>query len=524
MWFASASEIAAVGVWSSLAPPKVARSYYTLTQLFDGTILMVGGDVSQSRQPMATVERYDPATDIWHFAAPLSTARFGHAATLLPDGRVLVIGGATRDAKDYEVSANNAEIYDPIADRWNPVPILLRASVNILAVNLLDGQVLIIGDDGDAPNSVVRYNPANGQLTTVASPKIVHIGGEATVLRDGTVLLGGGRSPCNCSDTKVPYKPTAVTEKYDPATDVWTLAAPMNVPRFDYHATLLHDGQVLVSGGDSVRFNTAERYDPIADRWIALDPIRTHALNSATLLPSGQVLVAGGSGAELYDPHTDHWQQTAPIHSSISGYALSVLLADGSVLIVNEDKALRYRDVATPPGMCFAETGHCVSGPFLDYWLAHGGLAVNGLPLTDERAEGFPVQYFERARFEFHYHHVAGPSDPIRDVVLLSQLGRQIHPLEPGVAPQDGSIYFAATGHNLAEPFRTYWLTHGELAQFGYPLGEVHTERLEDGHDYLVQYFERARFEYHPENDAANAVQLGQLGRRALAEYEQGAR
>src|SRR5438094_8683978 len=57
---------------------------------------------------------------------------------------------------------------------------------------------------------------------------------------------------------------------------------------------------------------------------------------------------------------------------------------------------------------CFAETGHCVRGAFLDYWLAHGGLAVNGYPLSDERQEllgdgrAYQVQYFERVRLERH--------------------------------------------------------------------------------------------------------------------------
>ncbi len=58
---------------------------------------------------------------------------------------------------------------------------------------------------------------------------------------------------------------------------------------------------------------------------------------------------------------------------------------------------------------------------------------------------------------------------------------------------------------------------NGDLAQFGYPLTEEITERLEDGNDYRVQYFERARFEHHPENpDPQYQVLLGQFGRHIL--------
>ena len=56
------------------------------------------------------------------------------------------------------------------------------------------------------------------------------------------------------------------------------------------------------------------------------------------------------------------------------------------------------------------------------------------------------------------------------------------------------------------------------MAQFGYPIGDPFVERLEDGKEYEVQYFERARFEYHPENAPPDDMLLGQFGRRIPAE------
>jgi hypothetical protein len=70
------------------------------------------------------------------------------------------------------------------------------------------------------------------------------------------------------------------------------------------------------------------------------------------------------------------------------------------------------------------------------------------------------------------------------------------------------------------QAFLAYWNTHGGLAQFGYPLSEEFSEQLEDGQTYTVQYFERARFEWHPENaDPQYQVLLGQFGRRVLASH-----
>ncbi|HET8629713.1 MAG TPA: glycoside hydrolase family 16 protein [Thermomicrobiales bacterium] len=166
---------------------------------------------------------------------------------------------------------------------------------------------------------------------------------------------------------------------------------------------------------------------------------------------------------------------------------------------------------------CFAATGQCVQGPFLDYWQAHGGLALLGYPLTGEREETledgrtYTVQYFERARLEGHPAPAGVP-----DEVVLGQLGREQHPADPPAAPLAGDAYFAATGHNVGGRFLAYWQANGGLPQFGYPLTEAFQQQLEDGQTYTVQYFERARFEEHPEHPAPYDVELGQLGRRAV--------
>lgn len=174
------------------------------------------------------------------------------------------------------------------------------------------------------------------------------------------------------------------------------------------------------------------------------------------------------------------------------------------------------------PGLgpaCFAETGFCVRGLFLTYWVANGGLAINGFPLSDEfpayleDGKAYTVQYFERVRMEYH------PENSAPNIVLLGQFGRRIHPADAPVAAIPGAIYFPETGHNVTRPeFAAFWQANGGLAQFGYPLSEEFTEMLEDGNQYSVQYFERARFEWHPENGNPYRVLLGQFGRRILAE------
>jgi peptidoglycan/xylan/chitin deacetylase (PgdA/CDA1 family) len=171
----------------------------------------------------------------------------------------------------------------------------------------------------------------------------------------------------------------------------------------------------------------------------------------------------------------------------------------------------------------FPETGHWLSHGFLAYWERFGGLPAFGFPISEEFAEdGVTVQYFERARFEWH-----PGAWPERMDVLLGRLGAELTahriteaPFRPIVAGNEANCtYFPETGHRLCFGFRSYWQAYGGLAIFGYPISEEFRERNPDtGQTYTVQYFERARFEWHPKNAGTPyTVLLGRLGVQRLA-------
>jgi hypothetical protein len=184
---------------------------------------------------------------------------------------------------------------------------------------------------------------------------------------------------------------------------------------------------------------------------------------------------------------------------------------------------------------CFPQVPNCITGRFATYWRDGGDLAVFGLPLTQAGKhagddQNHTVQYFERARFEFH-PELQRPYD-----VLLGRLGIdslaaqgrdwQTFPKGDPSAPH----YFAQTGHAVAPQFWGFWASHGleldgnkrsktiveAIALFGYPISEPQMEQGSDGKMYLTQWFERARFEYHPENRPPYDVLLGRLGAEAL--------
>ncbi|MBK9714698.1 MAG: hypothetical protein IPO81_25845 [Kouleothrix sp.] len=190
---------------------------------------------------------------------------------------------------------------------------------------------------------------------------------------------------------------------------------------------------------------------------------------------------------------------------------------------------------APTSGSCrsFPETGHQVCGRLLEYWDQNGGLAVFGYPITEqaaEQVEGKTVQaqLFERERLELHPEN-APPYDVLLGRLGAGSLGVQgrdwtTFPRADPSAPH----YFGETGHAIAPQFWGYWSSHGlefdgrdgtahneSLALFGYPISELATEtNPTDGRQYLIQHFERARFEYHPEHAGTQyEVLLGLLGR-----------
>ncbi|MEO8286000.1 MAG: peptide ABC transporter substrate-binding protein [Chloroflexota bacterium] len=184
---------------------------------------------------------------------------------------------------------------------------------------------------------------------------------------------------------------------------------------------------------------------------------------------------------------------------------------------------------------------YSVCGRFIDEWSKQdsdqASLYVNGLPITAQRPEisltdgkTYQTQWFERARYEAHPENKA-PYD-----LLLGRLGGSlaegrgiVDPYTHEVRsrsdaafvgidkPQDADgiarVWFRETRHSVSGKILEYWNRYGGLAQFGFPLSEQFQEISDtDNKTYMVQYFERNRFELHPESQPPYEVQLGLLG------------
>jgi hypothetical protein len=355
------------------------RYMHIATLLADGRVLIVGGlgpapntPFASADVPVYTAELYDPSTGTFTSTGATLTTTVG-AATLLPSGEVLIAGGA---APPPFPTAATAELYDPaqgvFASTSEYAGSIFHYGLfsDFTATLLSDGRVLIAGggDSSDYSGGAVSqlYDPRSGAFSLTGGifthPETLSAS-TATLLVNGRVLVAGGADD---------FGVLASAELYDASTGTFTPTGNMTTRRVSHTATLLPDGTVLMAGGGNesyyaIRLASADVYDPLIGTFSATgDMTMARFSHTATLLPDGTVLIAGGgtgyytstSSAELYRPpllqaapsllslsgdglgqgaiqHADTYQVASSSNPAVAGEILSIYctgLAGGSVI------------------------------------------------------------------------------------------------------------------------------------------------------------------------------------------------
>jgi uncharacterized protein (TIGR03437 family) len=427
----------ATGNWTATGGMNFGRSDHSTTLLPNGKVLAAGG-INRQEQPAVT-ELYDPETGQWTRTGSLRVPRYRHFAAYLPNGRVLVAGGTadlsltsftltSRTAELYDLATGvwgfaeasssshlitrgqvaqlsdgrvlfvaSGEVYDFNTGRWTFIASQFAGSATLTA--LPNGKALLTGGRNDRPLRLVQlFDPAlrpvqiSGQWsltssygagldhasTALADGKVLVTGGAVpsvvtgnflaqsgarvfdpqngwqtvnnmavarhrhtvTLLPNGQVLATGGESVTNAA--------LSGAELFSPATNVWNAAGNMGVPRQWHQTVLLANGKVLVAGGsnESGTLSSAELYDPAMDRWTSTGAMNVaRRFHTLTVLANGKVLAVGGenngvatSSAELYDPATGNWRTVASTATARRRHTATRLL-NGKVLVTGGENS-----------------------------------------------------------------------------------------------------------------------------------------------------------------------------------------
>src|ERR1051325_4931075 len=216
---------------------------------------------------------HTPFAAVFITNAPMLRTRYGHTATLLPDGRVLTTAGYSTGP--YYGYQDTAELFSPSTGTWVSTAALPAAANPYngrwqhTSTLLTNGLVLVSGgaDQASLFLQAALYNPSTETWVVTGSLNTGRALHTATLLTNGLVLVAGGYGCCSTTNFAL-----ASAELYNPATGTWTNTGNMTKKRKEHTATLLPNGKVLVAGGvdeNQSGLSSAELYNPITGTWTA---------------------------------------------------------------------------------------------------------------------------------------------------------------------------------------------------------------------------------------------------------------
>jgi hypothetical protein len=279
----------------------------------------------------------------------LNTPRYYHTATLLPNGKVLLAGGYSNAVG---TPLATAELYTPSTGTFSYTGSLRTGREMHTATPLSNGEVLIAGGITGATSSTATftaelYNPANGQFSYTGNLNTARYNASATLLSNGQVLLTGGDNSSGFA--------LSSAELYDPVSGKFSYTTgSLNTARDKHSATLLGNGEVLIGGvpsGLSPGLNNVsslELYNPNTGTFSVVTGSSGIFYGLPALLGNGNVLFLGFStfNSELYNTTTGTVSSAKSYASGFTGFYTQTLLYDGTLLIAGGESSGGSTNVA----------------------------------------------------------------------------------------------------------------------------------------------------------------------------------
>jgi WD40 repeat protein len=318
---------ARLGQWSAVSPAPIVQLHIHL--LDSGKVLTWGAD--------GTPRTWDPASGAFT-VVPSPSLLFCSGHAFLPDGRLLVAGGHKADALDTPgLGLPNTNIFDPATGAWQAMPAMAKARWYPTNTRLPNGEVVTIAGSDENGVNVLIPEVWNGtawrQLTSAALELPLYP--RTFVAPDGRIFYAG-------EDPQSRYLDVT-------GTGHWTNGPFRKVGGRDYGSAVMYEpGKILYVGGGDPATNTAEIIDlnQTSPTWSftgGMASARRHL--NATLLPTGDVLVTGGTNgpgfnnpaggvrtAELWHPASGTWTTLASSSVIRIYHGAALLLPDGRVL------------------------------------------------------------------------------------------------------------------------------------------------------------------------------------------------
>jgi hypothetical protein len=281
------------------------RHHHASAQLSDGRVIVMGGQ-NQFGEFVAGAEIYDPAGNSWS-SLPIPPGQGYGTVSELGDGTILLVGGSAQPPGTTATSTAVARVRLELAESIE-VPALATARWHHTATNLFDNRVLVVGgwtsvyDDGPASE---LFEPTAGTWTGI-DMMVLPVNHTATRTEDGRVLVVGGSHWVGAGDDWS-QEITASAQIFDPATNSWRHTTPLAAARTGHCAALMRTGELLITGGSTAlgtggMDTTALIFDPTTETWIDAPPMNDgRFLHTATLLRDGRVLVVGGISSASSD-------------------------------------------------------------------------------------------------------------------------------------------------------------------------------------------------------------------------------